>query len=419
MLKFFLLKGVLLVFSNFATCLRGEKVGTGEKAAVFRLFWVALGVAFASLACDSVPSSGFEPKLSVSVTELVFDSGEAGEKSFELVSNTHWATRCITEKAWCHVEPVSGSGNQTVTVRVSENSSNAERLATVVLKAGSASAEVGVRQGLVLESGCGPSCQQLEPSCAANEEVCGTECCDNATAFCDTNTHACQALLPPQPQLTRAQFSDDCRFIELLGEPGIQPPAVYASSTGTLSTLCPGGVSGSDSGFRCPLSADQFVPGTHSAQWTVGDDRGGESSTSAYAFQTTLANTSLLPMELVMPSAVLGRDAMEGRQPMRSQTLGTPHASGSCWGGTTPLRGSIAAGPCALQANGTVRCWGSNTYGQATVPENLNAVAIVGGEIYNCALQADSTVRCWGDNSIAGQTTVPANLNAIAIAAGS
>ena len=76
---------------------------------------------------------------------------------------------------------------------------------------------------------------------------------------------------------------------------------------------------------------------------------------------------------------------------------------------------SVAAGgdhTCALQARGTVMCWGSNTFGQLGnnssstgangVPQLVqgivDAVAIAAGTVHTCALLAAGTVRCWGGN---------------------
>jgi alpha-tubulin suppressor-like RCC1 family protein len=77
---------------------------------------------------------------------------------------------------------------------------------------------------------------------------------------------------------------------------------------------------------------------------------------------------------------------------------------------------SIAAGrtvSCALKTDGTVWCWGSNTNGelgqgtidstQALVPVQVtgltNARAIACARSYACAVKTDGTVWCWGDNT--------------------
>ena len=79
----------------------------------------------------------------------------------------------------------------------------------------------------------------------------------------------------------------------------------------------------------------------------------------------------------------------------------------------------VAAGTshtCALTEQGTVKCWGDNSYGQlgdgaplpgpgsaATgtdlphdVPGIDGAVAVTAGEFHSCALLGDGSVRCWG-----------------------
>jgi alpha-tubulin suppressor-like RCC1 family protein len=76
---------------------------------------------------------------------------------------------------------------------------------------------------------------------------------------------------------------------------------------------------------------------------------------------------------------------------------------------------AIAAGydhACALLADGTMRCWGSNVDGQlgspstpqsgsavpVTVEGIAGAVAVATGAYHTCALLQDSTLRCWGRN---------------------
>jgi alpha-tubulin suppressor-like RCC1 family protein len=71
-----------------------------------------------------------------------------------------------------------------------------------------------------------------------------------------------------------------------------------------------------------------------------------------------------------------------------------------------------------LLSDGTVRCWGDNTYGQlgsggslpaSAVPQQIAglpsagsvATAISAGEYHTCALQNDGAVLCWGNNGAA------------------
>ena len=65
----------------------------------------------------------------------------------------------------------------------------------------------------------------------------------------------------------------------------------------------------------------------------------------------------------------------------------------------------------ALKADGTVVSWGNNGSGQTTIPAGLNnVVQVAAGQYYSLALKADGTVVAWGYNDF-GQTNIPADLN--------
>ena len=57
-------------------------------------------------------------------------------------------------------------------------------------------------------------------------------------------------------------------------------------------------------------------------------------------------------------------------------------------------------GSCAVDQNGAVRCWGRNGDEQSALPVDLNPVMQLSlGDGHGCALHADGVVRCWGDNA--------------------
>ena len=57
---------------------------------------------------------------------------------------------------------------------------------------------------------------------------------------------------------------------------------------------------------------------------------------------------------------------------------------------------------CAIADNG-LTCWGSNSHGQATVPNDLvDPQQVVVGDYYSCALdktESGKQIRCWGSSS--------------------
>jgi alpha-tubulin suppressor-like RCC1 family protein len=95
---------------------------------------------------------------------------------------------------------------------------------------------------------------------------------------------------------------------------------------------------------------------------------------------------------------------------------------------TTPAGSQVralAAGAhhsCALLDNGSIKCWGLNTYGQLgyghtrnigdnEVPSSVGAVSVTAapgvwveqlalGDYHTCALLSDRSIKCWGENSL-------------------
>ena len=73
----------------------------------------------------------------------------------------------------------------------------------------------------------------------------------------------------------------------------------------------------------------------------------------------------------------------------------------------------------SIRTDGSIAAWGSNTYGESSVPANAtNAAAVSCGSRYSLALLATGKVLGWGDNGL-NQISVPTDLsNVVDIAAG-
>jgi len=53
---------------------------------------------------------------------------------------------------------------------------------------------------------------------------------------------------------------------------------------------------------------------------------------------------------------------------------------------------------CALQQDGSVTCWGDDTYGQSSPPRGQFFDITAGGD-HTCGIRYDGTVECWGRNN--------------------
>ena len=73
----------------------------------------------------------------------------------------------------------------------------------------------------------------------------------------------------------------------------------------------------------------------------------------------------------------------------------TPSGTPVGGGGFTQIS-SGANHACGLRANGSIACWGSNVFGQATPPTTGVFTSISSGDAHTCALRNDGAVVCWG-----------------------
>ena len=54
---------------------------------------------------------------------------------------------------------------------------------------------------------------------------------------------------------------------------------------------------------------------------------------------------------------------------------------------------------CAIKRDGTVVCWGDNTYGQSNTPLGVKFIQVKAGQYFTVGLKEDGNILCWGDDS--------------------
>lgn len=96
-----------------------------------------------------ISQSAANPVISLDTSSLEFASG-SGSKAFKITTNTTWTV--ASDQTWCSVSPASGSNDGSVTVKVGENSTTAERTATITVKS-----EAGDQTVKVTQSGVSPT----------------------------------------------------------------------------------------------------------------------------------------------------------------------------------------------------------------------------------------------------------------------
>ena len=88
----------------------------------------------------------------------------------------------------------------------------------------------------------------------------------------------------------------------------------------------------------------------------------------------------------------------------------------TCWGQTNVARPSkselfvqLSAGAdhmCGLRLDGSIRCWGHDSDGQASPPRG-SFVQVSCGKLHSCAIDSDGLAVCWGRDSRKGETKPP------------
>ena len=98
----------------------------------------------------SVTQAAASPNLEVSETQMTLSSGASSGRSFRIYSNQKWT---VTDDAsWLNYTPSEGSGDQTVSVSVTENKDAQDRTAMITVKAGSLVKYILVKQEAASQS---------------------------------------------------------------------------------------------------------------------------------------------------------------------------------------------------------------------------------------------------------------------------
>lgn len=173
-------------------------------------------------------------------------------------------------------------------------------------------------------------------------------------------------------------------------------PTVTAAASGSAGTI---GLSATATGPDAVTAVDFLIDGK-----PVGSDTG-----SPYA----------LPFDTVPSATSAGlTDGTHSLVAQATDSAGVTNASAVVTfavANSKPVATAAAAGQdhtCARLADGSVKCWGKNDYGQlgdgtltsSSVPVKVGglatAVAVANGSAHSCALLAAGTVQCWGRNQL-------------------
>ncbi|MDP7003393.1 MAG: hypothetical protein QGG21_00005, partial [Candidatus Thalassarchaeaceae archaeon] len=221
---------------------------------------------------------------------------------------------------------------------------------------------------------------------------------------------------------------------------GTSPPTEYANLTdaGDVDVYCY---------LDAPLTSDDGLGSTGDNTVTMGANV-SVNGTALFAWDTCSTSANETSPELLQQLEAWEHGGGNGTDQSSSPThveLPARHLGDYHYENSARDVSSGGEHTCAILYNGSVGCWGSNAYGQlgndsvsdswevilADIPPQLDAVALSSGLHHTCAALDDGSVRCWGDNTYGqlgdgttdSSTTpvtvgLPSGRSAIAVAAG-
>ena len=112
----------------------------------------------------------------------------------------------------------------------------------------------------------------------------------------------------------------------------------------------------------------------------------------SYSFSTIVPTALFLPFQLTPTFLVVDASTWKHTPACQAISTGRDHA-------------------CGITVDRKVLCWGSNSYGKATVPGGSGAdgsewLYVSTGQGHTCGIRVDRKAECWGNNGN-GEATVP------------
>ena len=152
--------------------------------------------------------------------------------------------------------------------------------------------------------------------------------------------------------------------------------------------------------------------GTQGAIGWEPDTRPPARCNSSVAVRCTSTANRPLSGQVSLPTSAEPRPGVRNRRGERRGTGSAP---------ADPSFVDVSAGArhaCGLRTNGSLTCWGDNTYGQASDPSGNTFIHVsASGDLFVCALKNDGTLICWGDD-FGGVRNVPTGSDFVQVSAG-